>query len=143
MRVCHTVGSMTSWRVNAVLLPDGDRLDGGITTRGRWTSTPPVGAERLPGRFVLPGLVDAHCHLSVGRGVDGGPAALNVQDARANLAAAGAAGVTVIRDTGSPGSVTLELLGSGDGVRLLACGRFLAPQNQYFTWSGTSSGRSR
>jgi imidazolonepropionase-like amidohydrolase len=118
--------------VNAVLLPDGDPVDAGITAQGRWTSPPLAGAEELPGRFVLPGLADAHCHLSVGSGMDGGPAALNVQDARANLAANRAAGITVIRDTGSPDSVTLELSASGDGVRLLACGRFLAPENQYF-----------
>jgi imidazolonepropionase-like amidohydrolase len=124
---------MTSWRVNAVLLPDGNALDGGITAQGRWTSTPLVGAEGLPGRFVLPGLVDAHCHLSVGRGIDGGPTALNVQDARANLAASRAAGITVVRDTGSPDSITLELSANNDGVRLLACGRFLAPENQYFS----------
>jgi imidazolonepropionase-like amidohydrolase len=124
---------MPAWGAHAVLLPDGDPLDGGITAQGRWTSKPLVGAERLPGRFVLPGLVDAHCHLSVGRGVDGGSAALNIQDARANLAAAAAAGVTVVRDTGSPGSITLELLAGSDGVRLLACGRFLAPANQYFS----------
>lgn len=131
--LCHTVGSMTSWRVHAILLPDGDPLDGGITAQGRWASTLSADAGRLPGRFVLPGLVDAHCHLSVGRGVDGGPAALNLQDAQANLAAARAAGVTVVRDTGSPASITLDLLTSGDGVGLLACGRFLAPQNQYFS----------
>ncbi len=124
---------MAPWRVNAVLLPDGGPLDGGITAQGRWTSTPLADAEELPGRFVLPGLVDAHCHLSVGHGVDGGPIALNAQEARTNLAAGRAAGVTVVRDTGSPGGITLELAADGDGVRLLACGRFLAPENQYFS----------
>jgi imidazolonepropionase-like amidohydrolase len=124
---------MASWQVNAVLLPDGDSFIGGINAQGQWTSEPPAGAERLPGRYVLPGLVDAHCHLSVGRDAGGGPAALTQKETRANLAAAGAAGITVVRDVGSPGSITLALPPCGDGVRLLAAGRFLAPENQYFS----------
>jgi len=51
---------------------------------------------------------------------------------RANLARARAVGVTGIRDTGSPGSITLELVGTADGAGLVACGRFLAPQDRYF-----------
>jgi len=38
----------------------------------------------------------------------------------------------VIRDTGSPASVTLELLGDPDGGDVFVCGRFLAPPGQYF-----------
>lgn len=51
-------------------------------------------AEPLPGGFVLPGLVDAHCHLSVGAGPGGARAALSAEGARANLAALAATGVT-------------------------------------------------
>jgi imidazolonepropionase-like amidohydrolase len=107
-------------------------VDAGITRGGRWTSQPAAGAEALPGRFVLPGLVDAHCHLSVGQTGDGRPVALGAEAARANVAKARSAGVTAIRDTGSPGSVTLGLLETPDGAGLLACGRFLAPLGQYF-----------
>jgi hypothetical protein len=85
----------------------------------------------LPGRFVLPGLVDAHCHLSVADDEDGWPISLDAMATRANLAKAHAAGVTGIRDTGSPGSITLELVGTSDGVGLQACGRFLAPRDRY------------
>jgi imidazolonepropionase-like amidohydrolase len=123
---------MASWRVRGTLLPAGDVLEGGVTADGRWTAAPPAGAEPLPGSFVLPGLVDAHCHLSVGAGPDGTPVALGAEEARANLAALAAAGVTVVRDTGSPRSVTLSLPADRDGVRLLASGRFLAPRGRYF-----------
>jgi len=123
---------VAAWRVRAVRLPDGDVVDAGITGSGRWTSEPTVDAEPLPGRFVLPGLVDAHCHLSVGQGDDGWPVALDAKAARTNIAKARSAGVTAIRDTGSPGSVTLELLTTADGTGLLACGRFLAPEGRYF-----------
>jgi hypothetical protein len=96
---------MASWQVHAVLLPDGDSFVGGISAPGRWTPEPPAGAERLPGRYVLPGLADAHCHLSVGRNADGEPAALTVEETWANLAAAGVAGITVVRDVGSPAGI--------------------------------------
>lgn len=123
---------MTPWRIRAVLLPDGDVAEAGVTEGGRWTSRPVAGEETLPGRFVLPGLVDAHCHLSVGQAEGGGPIALDPAAVRANLTQAHSAGITAIRDTGSPGSVTLQLLATGEGAGLQACGRFLAPEGQYF-----------
>ncbi len=88
--------------------------------------------EPVPGRFFLPGLVDAHCHLTVGSGADGWPRPLSFGEARANLRAAREAGITVVRDLGSPGSMTLRLLEEPGGVGLMACGRFLAPEGQYF-----------
>jgi len=119
-----------AWRIEATRLPEGEPVEAGITGAGHWTSQPPAGAERLPGRFVLPGLVDAHCHLSVAAGPDGWPVALSADDALANLVRARENGVTAIRDTGSPASVTLELLASEPD--LVACGRFLAPPGRYF-----------
>jgi imidazolonepropionase-like amidohydrolase len=119
---------MSSWRVRGTLLPSGDPIDGSVTAEGHWAPGVPADAEPLPGGFVLAGLVDAHCHLSVGPG----PVALDLGQARANLAALARAGVTVVRDTGSPKSVTLSLPATVEGARLLACGRFLAPKGQYF-----------
>ncbi|TYB40034.1 amidohydrolase family protein [Actinomadura chibensis] len=123
---------MPAWRVDGVFLPGGDSGTGGVDGRGRWTPTPPDGAEPLPGRFVLPGLVDAHCHLSVGPGPGGRPRPLTEGQARANLKAARAAGVAVVRDLGGPGGVALRLLADEDGAGLIACGRFLAPRDRYF-----------
>lgn len=48
-----------------IQFPDGDAVEAGITEQGRWAQRPAAGSEPLPGRFILPGLVDAHCHLSV------------------------------------------------------------------------------
>jgi imidazolonepropionase-like amidohydrolase len=123
---------MTAWRVRAVRLPYGDDVDAGIDATGGWAATPPPDAEPLPGRYVLPGLVDAHCHLSIGEGPDGLPVGVGVDAARANLARTNADGVTVVRDVGSPDSVTLSLLEGPDRGELFACGRFLAPPGQYF-----------
>jgi imidazolonepropionase-like amidohydrolase len=80
---------------------------------------------------VLPGLVDAHCHLGIGQAASG-PVALDPATVRANLAQARSAGITAIRDTGSPGSVTLQVLAATGGAGLQACGRFLAPEGQYY-----------
>ena len=118
--------------MRASLLPDGDRVDAGITERGQWTLRPAAGAEELPGRFILPGLVDAHCHLSVGQSESGAPVALEPEAAAANLRNAHGAGITAIRDTGSPGSLTLRVLAAGAGPGLQACGRFLAPEGRYY-----------
>ena len=42
------------------------------------------------------------------------------------------AGVTLVRDVGSPGGLTLELSLGHDMPRVQAAGRFLAPQGRYF-----------
>ncbi len=117
---------MTAWRVQGTQLPDGTDLAAGVTADGAWTTRPPDDAEPLPGRYVLPGLVDAHSHLSVAPGRDGMPKALDLAATRAQLERAHAAGVTGIRDTGSPGSLSLRL-----GPEILASGRFLAPPGRY------------
>jgi len=52
--------------------------------------------------------------------------------ARANLVAWARAGITLVRDVGSAGGLTLQL-GSGPGMPALqAAGRFLAPPGRYF-----------
>ena len=60
------------------------------------------------------------------------PVALEPEAAAANLRNAHAAGITAIRDTGSPGGLTLRLLATDDGAGLQACGRFLAPEGRYY-----------
>ena len=107
-------------------------MDAGISEQGQWTWRPAPGAEDLPGRFVLPGLVHAHCHLSVGLTGSGAPVALEPEAVAANLRNAHGAGITAIRDTGSPGSLTLRVLATGAGPGLQACGRFLAPEGRYY-----------
>ena len=55
-----------SWSVCAVPLPDGDRpVDLWVDAAGCLVTEPVAGAERLPGRYVVPGLVDAHAHPAV------------------------------------------------------------------------------
>jgi imidazolonepropionase-like amidohydrolase len=117
------------WSVRAVPLPDGDRpADLWIDATGCLAAGPVPGAEPLPGRYVAPGLVDAHAHPAVGPGL----VPRDDDETMTELAAWAAAGVALVRDTGSPGGSVLGL-GLGPGLpRLQAAGRFLAPAGRYF-----------
>src|SRR6516165_11324812 len=121
-----------SWAVQAVQLPDGDRLvDLWVDAAGCLVAEPVPGAERLPGRYVVPGLVDAHAHPAVGQEA-GMPVALDGSEALNVLAAWAADGVCLVRDTGSPGGSVLQLDLVPGMPRLQAAGRFLAPAGRYF-----------
>jgi imidazolonepropionase-like amidohydrolase len=121
-----------SWAVRAVQLPDGDRpVDLWVDAAGCLITEPVPGAERLPGRYVVPGLVDAHAHPGVGREA-GMPVALDGSEALNVLAAWAASGVCLVRDTGSPGGSVLQLDLAPGMPRLQASGRFLAPAGRYF-----------
>ena len=121
-----------SWAVRAVPLPDGDRpVDLWVDTAGCLVTEPVPGAEQLPGRYVVPGLVDAHAHPSVAS--DGGmPVGLGGSETLNVLAAWAACGVCLVRDAGSPGGSVLQLDLAPGMPRLQAAGRFLAPAGRYF-----------
>ncbi len=121
-----------SWAVRAVQLPDGDQLvDLWVDAAGCLVREPVTGAERLPGRYVVPGLVDAHAHPTVGWGA-GQPVALSGSEALNALATWAACGVSLVRDAGSPGGSVLDLDLVPGMPRLQAAGRFLAPAGRYY-----------
>jgi imidazolonepropionase-like amidohydrolase len=121
-----------SWAVRAVELPDGDRpVDLWVDAAGCLAREPVPGAERLPGRYVAPGLVDAHAHPAVGSEA-GMPVALGGAEALNVLAAWAACGVGLVRDAGSPGGSVLDLDLVPGMPRLQAAGRFLAPAGRYY-----------
>jgi imidazolonepropionase-like amidohydrolase len=116
-----------------------------ITQVGRVTGDrPPAGAIDLRGRTLLPGLIDAHVHLSsdVDRSPGFGPReALKGDPPRQRelgyfvLARAARAfieaGVTTVRDVGSYDDEALAVrdairLGLVDGPRVLSCGRIIS-----------------
>jgi imidazolonepropionase-like amidohydrolase len=114
------------WRLPAVLLPEGDNRQLWAAD-GRLTETPVGGAEPLPGRFALPGLVDSHAHLAVSHGLPADPGT-----ALANLRAMRDQGVLLVRDVGAPGSVTLDLRPGTEDPALHVAGRFHAPAGRYY-----------
>ena len=112
-----------AWAFDGMLLPEG------VETRVVVGAGEP---ERLPGRYAVAGLVDAHCHVTVavddrGPYVDG-----SIADRRLDELAAG--GVALIRDVGGDRVVTLSLARTPGAGRpqVVAAGRFLAPGGRYF-----------
>jgi imidazolonepropionase-like amidohydrolase len=121
--------------------------DGRVAAVGRASDGVPDGAAviELGGRFLLPGLIDAHAHVKVERptpdpGAEplwpGADAHFLAADLRETLRR----GVTTVRDVGSYGDLVFEArqamrYGAFRGPRLLTCGRIVsatAPGGRFF-----------
>ncbi|MBI3689086.1 MAG: amidohydrolase family protein [Actinobacteria bacterium] len=112
--------------LRGVLLPDGVERDLYVLD-GHLTLEPVAGAETVTrSGWVLPGLVDAHCH--VGLGPDG-PVA-EPDRVREQSAADRDAGALLLRDAGSPVD-TRFLDGEADQPRILRAGRHVARTKLY------------
>ncbi len=98
--------------------------------QGVFVDGPVADAVELTG-FVLPGFVDAHCHIGYSGTGHVTDLALAEQQARKNLAA----GVTVIRDCGSPLD-TRPLVGRPDLPTLIRAGRHIARPKRYILGLG-------
>jgi imidazolonepropionase-like amidohydrolase len=113
--------------VRGVVLPEGEVRD--IYLVGdRVTYEPVGGAETVSdGGYVLPGLVDAHCHL----GIAHGPRPITgLDEAREFAATDRDAGVLALRDAGSP--YPYPELDDEPGVpRLARAGRHVASPKRY------------
>ncbi|MGI8615412.1 MAG: hypothetical protein ACR2L4_01330 [Actinomycetota bacterium] len=114
------------WHIRAVRLPDGEAVDRSWLTAEGWSDQPVPDAEDLPGRFALPGFVDAHSHVSFGDGGDG-PLPLDREGAEANLQRWARAGVAVIRDAGGDPDVVLRLPTDAGRPHVVGVGGRLAP----------------
>ncbi|SCE63413.1 amidohydrolase family protein [Micromonospora saelicesensis] len=113
--------------VRGVLLPDDEVRDLWLVG-DRVTFTPVPGAETVvDGGFVLPGLVDAHCHIGIARG---GAPITSLDQARALAHVDRDAGVLAIRDAGSPYPYP-ELDDEPDLPRLARAGQHVAPPKRY------------
>jgi imidazolonepropionase-like amidohydrolase len=113
--------------VRGVVLPDDEVRD--LWLVGDRVSTEPVpGADTVvDGGFLLPGLVDAHCHI----GIDAGGAAVTSLARAKELALTDReAGVLALRDAGSPYPYP-DLDDDPDMPRLARAGRHLAPPRKH------------
>ncbi|GHE10116.1 amidohydrolase family protein [Klenkia taihuensis] len=113
--------------LSGVLLPGDETRDLWVRD-GRLTFEPVPGAPTVSrGGFVLPGLVDAHCHVGIARG--GG----HVEDlaaAREQALVERDAGVLLLRDCGSPVD-TRALDDDPELPRILRAGRHVARERRY------------
>src|SRR6266508_1327576 len=113
--------------VRGVVLPDDEVRDLWLVG-DRVTDDPVPGAETVAtDGFILPGLVDAHCHIGIRPG--GGPIA-SLDEARELARVDRAAGTLAIRDAGSPFPYP-QLDDDPDVPRLARAGRHVAPVRRY------------
>lgn len=121
---------MTSLHLRGVVLPEGLPRDLWITD-GRIGHEPVSGAETVAAEgFLVPGLVDAHCHPGIG--VAGAvPVDEAVEQARTDRDA----GTLLIRDCGLPIDVR-PLQERADLPRIIHAGRHLALRKRYIPGLG-------
>jgi len=113
--------------VRGAVLPEGDVRDLWLVG-DRVTYEPVTGAETVSdGGFVVPGLVDAHCHLGIAYGAT---PITGLDQARELAAIDREAGVLALRDAGSP--YPYPELDDEPGVpRLARAGRHVAAPRRY------------
>ncbi|HLS75059.1 MAG TPA: amidohydrolase family protein [Actinomycetaceae bacterium] len=113
-----------------IVVGDGAELDECWVVDGRLTLDPPdEPAQQLEG-WVLPGLVDVHCHIGLGpQGV------VSAAEAEAQAAADRRTGVLLIRDAGSPQD-TRWVQQRADLPRLIRAGTHLARPKRYLRGFG-------
>ncbi len=113
--------------LSGVVLPEGGHRDLWVRD-GRITLERVPGAETVSrGGWLLPGLVDAHCHVGIG------PDGEHVEDLaglREQALAERDAGVLALRDCGSPVD-TRVLDGEPDLPRIVRAGRHVARTRRY------------
>ncbi|MTD55305.1 amidohydrolase family protein [Amycolatopsis pithecellobii] len=116
--------------LRGAVLPDGGQRDLWVVD-GRLTFEPVDGAETLVTEgFLVPGLVDAHCHPGIGAA---GPS--TVDEAIAHAVVDRDAGTLLIRDCGQPID-TRPLQQRPDLPRMIRCGRHLALPKRYIPGLG-------
>ncbi len=123
---------MSALHLSGVLLPEGEQRDVWVRD-GRFTFEPVPGAESVGrGGWLVPGLVDAHCHVGVG---PGGTAVEDPADIRQQALDDRDAGVLALRDCGSP--VDTRFLDDDPELpRIIRAGRHISAPRRYIPGLG-------
>ncbi len=121
--------SPTDLHVRGTDAATGERVEHWISG-GVFVEGPVTDARKLTG-FVLPGFVDAHCHI----GYSGTGHLTDLSEAENQARQNLAVGVTVIRDCGSPLD-TRPLVGRPDLPTLIRAGRHIARPKRYILGLG-------
>lgn len=113
---------MPALHMRGVVLPDGETRDLWIVN-GRFRLTPVPYAETVvDGGFLLPGLVDAHCHI--------GLAAADLDEAEQHALTDRDAGTLLVRDCGAPLD-TRPLQEKLELPRIVRAGKHIARPKRY------------
>src|SRR3954452_19287611 len=115
---------MPTLRFRGPVLPDGEPRDLYVVD-GRMTLEQQAGAETAAEGWIVPGLVDAHCHI--GLDAHGAVAVATTQE---QAVADRESGALLLRDCGSPAD-TRWVQERDDLPRLIRCGRHLARTRRY------------
>ena len=115
---------MPALRFHGPVLPDGETRDLYVVG-GTVTHEPQPGAETVAEGWIVPGLVDAHCH--VGLDAHGG---VDEEECERQAVADRDAGALLLRDCGSPVD-TSWIHDREDLPRLLRAGRHIARTKRY------------
>ena len=110
-------------------LPDGEPVEWWIVD-GVLSAEPVAGADTVfgadgAGGWIIPGLVDAHCHVGLGQ-----HGAIEMDEAVAQAETERAAGALLLRDAGSP-TDTRSFDDRVDLPRIIRAGRHLARPKRY------------
>ncbi|HVK22721.1 MAG TPA: amidohydrolase family protein [Actinokineospora sp.] len=125
---------MTALHLRGVVLPGDVERDIWVVN-GRVRTRPVPGAETVfDGGFIVPGLVDAHCHVGIG---PTGPVDLDTAAVQAETDRD--AGTLLIRDCGAPID-TRPLQERLDLPRIIRAGRHLARPRRYIPHLGIDVG---
>src|SRR3954447_13441029 len=111
-------------RFRGPVLPDGEPRDLYVVD-GRITLEQRAGAETAAEGWIVPGLVDAHCHI----GLDA-HGAVDIATTEEQAVADRESGALLLRDCGSPAD-TRWVQDRDDLPRLVRCGRHLARTRRY------------
>jgi imidazolonepropionase-like amidohydrolase len=116
------------YRLRGVALPSGEAVELWVDASGRLTDELVLGAETLvDGGWIVPGLVDAHCH--VGLGPQG---AVDLEEADAQARTDRDAGALLLRDCGSPLDTT-PLQARADLPEIIRAARHVARPKRYIS----------
>ena len=111
-------------RVSGPVLPDGEVRDLYVV-EGRITLEPQPGAETVASGWIVPGLVDAHCHVGLDEHGE-----VDREATEAQAVADRDAGALLLRDCGSPAD-TRWVQDRDDLPRLIRMGRHIARTRRY------------
>ncbi|PRY42670.1 amidohydrolase family protein [Umezawaea tangerina] len=121
---------MSGLHLRGVVLPDGDQRDLWVVNGRIRTREVPGARTVVDGGYLLPGLVDAHCHVGIG---PKGP--VELPEAADQAVTDRDSGTLLIRDCGSPID-TRPLQERLDLPRIIRAGRHLVRPKRYIPYLG-------